>query len=299
MATDDAPDEGPADDDPVVDEMVDGELVAEELVAEDLVDEEPAAEQQDDVELLDEDLLAEDLLADEEELVEDDDLLADDVDELDAGELDAGELDAGALDADEPDVDEPPAEEPDVVAETAPVDLRKDEVAGEVEEPAGDEVEPEPQPQPVAAPAAAAGRTPYTARRGNAGLAPIAILVALACAAVVGRMAYLGTLRDDIGLSATLSGVTAVLLMYAMRATSASRRVHLDEHGVLKVTFGENQHTFDLTSPSTRLEQVGTPGQRGWKVLILRRSMSPVTIDSRTVDPRTFVEALRQWRPEL
>ena len=56
---------------------------------------------------------------------------------------------------------------------------------------------------------------------------------------------------------------------------------------------------FDLTSPNTKIEQSGKPGQRGWRVLILRRSMSPVTIDSRMVDPRTFMEALRQWRPDL
>ncbi len=112
-------------------------------------------------------------------------------------------------------------------------------------------------------------------------------------------MALEGTLRDDLSYSATLSAITAVLLMYALRVIGNTRRVHIDDHGVLKVVIGDHASTFDLTSPSTQIEQVGTPGQRGWQIRILRRSMSPVEIDSKTVDPRTFVEALRQWRPDL
>ena len=90
-----------------------------------------------------------------------------------------------------------------------------------------------------------------------------------------------------------------MLLLYALRVIGNTRKVDLDDHGVLKVVIGDFSSTFDLTSPSTQLEQVGTPGQRGWKVQILRRSMAPVEIDGKSVDPRTFVEALRQWRPDL
>ena len=54
-----------------------------------------------------------------------------------------------------------------------------------------------------------------------------------------------------------------------------------------------------ITSPNTKIEQTGAPGQRNWRVLILRRSMSPVAIDNRMVDAHTFLEALRQWRPDL
>ena len=109
----------------------------------------------------------------------------------------------------------------------------------------------------------------------------------------------LDELRQDIPLAATLTGVTAVLLAYAMRANSQTRSVHLDETGMLRLVYGENHHTFDLTSPATTIEQVGTPGQRGWQMRILRRNMSPVVVDSKTVDPRTFTEAVRQWRPDL
>lgn len=68
---------------------------------------------------------------------------------------------------------------------------------------------------------------------------------------------------------------------------------------MLKVSVGDFSSQFDLTSPNTKIEQTGTPGSRNWRVNILRRSMSPVAIDNRMVDANTFLEALRQWRPDL
>jgi hypothetical protein len=68
---------------------------------------------------------------------------------------------------------------------------------------------------------------------------------------------------------------------------------------MLKVSVGDMNSRFDLTSPTTTIEQAGAPGERGWRIMVLRKSMSPVTIDAKTVDPKTFMEALRQWRPDL
>ena len=181
-----------------------------------------------------------------------------------------------------------------------------EDFAADEDEPAAvlvEEADPEPQPEAeeqIDAEFAAAGKhQPFHSKRGSGVLPIVAILAAMACAAVVGRYALQGTLRDDIGLSATLSVLTAGLLIYALRAIANVRTVHLDSHGVLKVVFGDYSSTFDITSPNTQIEQVGTPGKSGWKLVILRRSMSPVEIDNKTVDPRTFVEALRQWRPGL
>ena len=50
---------------------------------------------------------------------------------------------------------------------------------------------------------------PFHAKRGNDSLGPIAILAALACAAVVAKMAISGTLRDDIALSGTMTAAAA------------------------------------------------------------------------------------------
>jgi hypothetical protein len=116
---------------------------------------------------------------------------------------------------------------------------------------------------------------------------------------VLGRQAYEGLLTEEIELSIGITVAAVLLIIFAMRQTNSSRIVHLDESGALHLTIGENRHEFDLTSPSTQLEQVGTPDKRGWKVLVLRRNMSPVTIDSSVVDPHSFTEAVRQWRPDL
>jgi hypothetical protein len=259
--------------------------------AEDAVADQPA-----EVEPLDDDVVADELVADElaadelvaDELVEDE-LVEDEPDDFD--DFDDFEEDFAA---DEDEIELAVEDEPaDVIVEDEP-DVVEDELVED--EP---ETEPEPEPEPEPALVTTGKHTPYHSRRGSGVLPVFAILAALACAAVVGKQALDGTLRDDISLNATLSGVAFVLLMYALRAIPRTRTVHLDDHGVLKVVIGDFASTFDLTSPSTNLEQIGTPGSRGWKIQVLRRSMSPVEIDDKSVDPRTFVEALRQWRPDL
>ena len=46
------------------------------------------------------------------------------------------------------------------------------------------------------------------------------------------------------------------------------------------------------------MQVIGEPGRRGWKVLFLRRGMSPFVIDSSMVDPHEFTSVLRYYRPE-
>ena len=100
-------------------------------------------------------------------------------------------------------------------------------------------------------------------------------------------------------MSVTLTAIAGVLLIYALRASNSASLVEIDTEGVLKVNAGDTSSRFDLTSPNTKIEQTGAPGQRNWRILILRRSMSPVSIDAKMVDPQKFLEALRQWRPEI
>jgi hypothetical protein len=92
--------------------------------------------------------------------------------------------------------------------------------------------------------------------------------------------------------------VTAALLLLALRRTSRASSVSVD-NGTMKLMFGDSHHTFYLTSPSTQLVMVGQPGDRDWKLQVLRRGMPPVVVDARTVDPVAFTEVVRQWRPDL
>ena len=56
---------------------------------------------------------------------------------------------------------------------------------------------------------------------------------------------------------------------------------------------------FEIGSPHTRLESVGTPGRRGWRLLVHRRGLAPFPITGAMVDPETLLEALRYYRPDL
>jgi hypothetical protein len=123
-------------------------------------------------------------------------------------------------------------------------------------------------------------------------------LIALACAAAVGWLAYQGTMLDQVNVSLGLTIAAVLALAVALRRRSQSSEVHL-ERGTLRLRFGDTQHTFYLNSPSTRLEMTGTPGDRDWRMQVLRRGMAPVTIDAKDVDPVAFTQALGHWRPSV
>ncbi len=142
-------------------------------------------------------------------------------------------------------------------------------------------------------------RRSYHSKRGSDALAPLALLAALACAGVLGRQAFLGRLTTEMSLSIGLTVVALALVIFAMRVANSSRTVHLTEQGVLTLVVGDDRHEFDLASPATSIEMVGAPGRRGWRILLPRRGLSPVSVDARTVDPKSFTEAVRQWRPDL
>ncbi len=192
----------------------------------------------------------------------------------------------------------------DVVDVAQPVEVR--EVPVEQPEP---EPEPEPAEAEAPAPAAAAAREgdsdtdtdtdtdgSYRARRGAGFLGGLVALLALGGLAGIGLLVTRDELMTTPGIA--LSVVTGVLLLITLLRTSSDQSVTLQD-GTLKLVFGDRQHTFYLTSASTQLEMVGEPGHRGWRILILRRGMPPVVIDSRTVEPHAFTAAVRHWRPEL
>ena len=82
-----------------------------------------------------------------------------------------------------------------------------------------------------------------------------------------------------------------------LAAAPGDRRTCASTTGWSTSWCGERQHRFDLTNAATELELVGTPGERDWQVLFLRRGLDPVAVDARMVDGDAFTEALRAWRP--
>ena len=118
----------------------------------------------------------------------------------------------------------------------------------------------------------------------------------LAAAGVTVYQAYLDRLTTVPGIAA--SAVTLLLVVLVSRARGATVRVWLD-HGVLHIDEGDSHRRFDLSTPTTKVEMVGRPGTRRWKVLFLRKGMGPYEVDAGMVHPVPFVEAISPYRPRL
>ena len=152
--------------------------------------------------------------------------------------------------------------------------------------------QPEPKIQPDGVPEVVEFRSPSSS-------AVITVLLgigALVAAGAAVYQAYLDQLTTRPGIVA--SAVTLVLVIVVGRSKGSPGKLWL-ERGVLHVDDGDSHRRFDLTTPNTKVEMVGEPGDRRWKVLFLRKGMAPYEVNARLVDPRPFVDALRPWRPRL
>ncbi len=152
--------------------------------------------------------------------------------------------------------------------------------------------QPEPKIQPDGVPELVEFRSPSS----SAVITVLLGLGALVAAGIAVYEAYLDQLTTTPGIVA--SAVTLLLVIVVGRSKGSAGQVWL-EHGVLHIDEGDSHRRFDLTTPNTKVEMVGRPGDRRWKVLFLRKGMAPYEVDARLVDPVPFVEAIRPWRPKL
>ena len=116
----------------------------------------------------------------------------------------------------------------------------------------------------------------------------------LAATGTAAYLAYSDPQSFTLGIAGLLLLVSLVL--YGIRASSTPARLAI-RAGQLEVVRGTQREVFDLTSRYTRIEVVGRPGRRGWKVLFGRFGRSPLVVDSSMVDPKAFTEALERLRP--
>jgi hypothetical protein len=152
--------------------------------------------------------------------------------------------------------------------------------------------QPEPKIQPEGVPELVEFRSPSS----SAVVTVVLGIGALVAAGAAVYEAYLDQLTTTPGIVA--SAVTLLLVIVVGRSKGSAGQVWL-EQGVLHVDEGDSHRRFDLTTPNTKVEMVGQPGERRWKVLFLRKGMAPYEVTARLVDPEPFVEALRPWRPRL
>jgi hypothetical protein len=175
---------------------------------------------------------------------------------------------------------------------------RLEQVAAE----AAAELEAPPPTQPAAVPPDRirpddAERTVHFRAPAGSAIAVLVLgVVSLAAAALAVYAAYRDRLTSPTGLVAAGAAVAAAVVVSRVRGSSTAVWV---EAGTLHVDSGTSHETFDLASPSTRLQMIGDPRTRRWKVLLLRRD-SAYDVDRRMVaDPVAFTAEMRRWRPEL
>lgn len=144
--------------------------------------------------------------------------------------------------------------------------------------------------------AAAPGAYVFRPRTGGRGTLGWLLLVVAGTTLVAGYLAFRERALVEIGVALTLAALT--LVVWAVRAGSAVVRMRV-RNGVLEIARGSSFVTFDLGNPHTPIEVVGRPGQRGWRVRLVRRSLPPYVIDRTMVDPREFMRVLATHRPDL
>ncbi|MCA1983414.1 hypothetical protein [Nocardioides nematodiphilus] len=134
----------------------------------------------------------------------------------------------------------------------------------------------------------------FKPRGGTQRILGLLLLGFLALTAGAAWWAY----QDRSYTSYAIAGIVAVVtgVIWATRTSATPARLTL--HGSeLEIVRNGSKALFDLAH--VQVEMHGTPGGRGWKVLILRRSMSPYVIDSSMVDPREFTYVVRYFHPEI
>lgn len=165
-----------------------------------------------------------------------------------------------------------------------------------VPDPPGRRPRTEAAPRPSRAPVVTGTSTNITfaPRRFARRLMAVLLLLLLVASGLAGYAAYTDPRTLTLGLAGTL--VVTTLAVYAIRAGTVPTVVSI-RSGQLEVVRGRDRQIWDLTSRYTRIEEVGTPGRRGWKVLLGRFGRDPFVIDSSAVDPRTFSAELGRLRP--
>ncbi|WGL52151.1 hypothetical protein P5P86_19640 [Nocardioides sp. BP30] len=136
----------------------------------------------------------------------------------------------------------------------------------------------------------------FKPRRGTERLLGVLLVLFLALTAAAAVWAW----SDRTYLSYGVAGVLAVLtaIVWATRTGASPTRLTL-RGSELEIIRNGSRALFDLAGPQTVIEMRGEPGERRWKVLIQRRSMSPYVIDGSMVDPGEMTQVLRYFRPEI
>lgn len=126
----------------------------------------------------------------------------------------------------------------------------------------------------------------------------ITAVLLLAAAATAGA-AYLGY-RDRSTLAVGLAVLAGILTMvvWAVRASMPATELAVIR-GQLEIIRGGRFEIVDLANPFTPILVEGSPGRRGWRVLVERPDQPLLVLDRSLVDPAAFMTVLHRVRPDL
>lgn len=133
--------------------------------------------------------------------------------------------------------------------------------------------------------------------RTGARLATTVVFLAIAAMTVAaGYRAY----QEPTTVNQVLTGLLGLLtlVVWAVRASTSVTELAVIR-GQLEVLRNGRFEVVDLASIHTPVAIEGTPGHRGWKVLIERHDQPLMVIDGSVVDPHRFTEVLHRVRPDL
>lgn len=153
-----------------------------------------------------------------------------------------------------------------------------------------------PDPEDAAGHQAASTNVVFEPRTGVRRAMTAILVVALVALAAATVFAVRQPSTATIGVAGTLA--VLCLVEWAIRAGTTATQVSITR-GQLELRHGGRFEVVDLTSPYTPIAVLGTPGRRGWRVLLERIGEPLVEIDSSLVDPHHFTQALRRIRPDL
>ena len=179
------------------------------------------------------------------------------------------------------------------VASDAPV---LDGEADPVPDPAP-EADPVPEPP---APEKARPAAPESVRFASRGHQPVlTVVLALASLGAAAAAVYLAYRDELTSAPGVVAAAATVVLAVSVGRMGRNATTVAIERGVVQVTSRGVTERADLTSAATIVELIGQPGGRSSKVILVRKSDKPLTVDDSMVDLGAFVEALRHWRPTL
>lgn len=120
-------------------------------------------------------------------------------------------------------------------------------------------------------------------------------------AATLGTIAatVLAVRQHTTGLYAVAVSLGVLMLVvWAVRASTIPARLTI-RRNQLEVVRSGRRTTIDLANPFTPVAILGTPGRRGWQVLIEQLEAPVLTLTASDVDPEPFMRVLLRIRPDL